>query len=269
MALFCTLALLALILLTTTPKLGADDAARLLAEVEQGPLDVLVIGDSLAESLSPQFTEEAWKRGLRAQVLGGPACGALESSTLRDASGFLRNFDASCVPLRRRWEDRIKMASSGWVLLVEGWPGERDKPVGESWAHPCSANFDRTHARDLRRLVDRIHAAGAKAALLLAPPPDAGELSKAFLAKAGAESREQIDPVLRQRIACLNRVRIEVAETSGAEVLDLESELCPGGACKSQIWEFDLRPDGVHFQGLSATWASGWILDQLSERAAR
>lgn len=60
---------------------------------------------------------------------------------------------------------------------------------------------------------------------------------------------------------CLNRIHREAAARApGVTVVDLAGWVCPGGTCRTEQDEVELRPDGLHFEGASGVWAAQWLL---------
>ena len=45
--------------------------------------------------------------------------------------------------------------------------------------------------------------------------------------------------------------------------MDLKEHVCPGGVCRPSVEGQILRPDGVHFRGVSAVVTGSWLIEQL------
>ena len=45
-------------------------------------------------------------------------------------------------------------------------------------------------------------------------------------------------------------------------VIDLAAFVCPDGVCREEQQGVTLRPDGLHFEGVSGLWAGDWILQE-------
>jgi len=97
------------------------------------------------------------------------------------------------------------------------------------------------------------------------PSPLIQDLPSRFSKLWGGVERDDLNTLFRQRVACQNHVRREVARSSEAFLIDLDLYVCPDGRCKRHLGQSLLRPDGMHFEGAGASWASSWILDQLRE----
>ena len=76
-------------------------------------------------------------------------------------------------------------------------------------------------------------------------------------------SSDQLKDLFQRNSECQNRVRREVAEQTGALLLDLDAYLCPHRRCRREMNGVRLRSDGLHFRGPGARLISTWLLDQI------
>jgi peptidoglycan/LPS O-acetylase OafA/YrhL len=231
-------------------------------------VDVFLLGDSVANELRAEFLQEAQRRGLRAYEMTAEGCGSLRSSAMRFLGGQTFSL-LPCVEFRKDWLTAIAEAKPRFVVLLEGWSGEGLKKVAGSWIHPCEDAFDAAFVRDLTDLIENFDAVGTRTLLAVMPPPISGDLSPNYAHQWGALSDEELGSLFEQRMACLNDARREVAHTTGAQLIDLESRICPDGECASELHGFEVRPDGMHFSGPSAAWVSRWLLDELLDELQR
>lgn len=171
----------------------------------------------------------------------------------------------SCLKVRNDWLAAIAEAKPRAAILLEGWSGEGSKKVAENWIHPCEKTFDDAFAHDLSDLIQHFEAAGTRTILALMPPPIVRDLSPSYAHQWGALGDDELTALFEQRMACLNRVRLEVAQRTGSPLLDLESLVCPDGNCLSELNGLEIRPDGMHFSGASAAWVSRWMLVELEQ----
>lgn len=242
-------------------KLLGENAAALFADVE-----VLLIGDSMAADMGRAFVGEARRRGLRAQVMGAEGCSALRTAAVRLSDGRVLDV-APCLMVREQWIAAADFARPAVVIVLEGWSGIGDKRVGSRFGHPCEPDFDAAYRDDLDALVRRLARSGAATALVATAPPYGQDLSPRFAGQWGTARPAERDARFRERATCLNAARREVARATGAVFVDLERELCPGGACTRQREGTVLRPDGLHFSGPGAGWAARWLLDRVPLQA--
>lgn len=227
------------------------------------PIDLLLIGDSLAQILGPGFIEEASARGLAAEVLGVEACGSLRATGLRYLSGH--QFDLSpCLAIRNRWLQAAARRRPKAVIVFEGWTGEGQKRISNEWREPCEPAFDDAYRRDLTDLVERLSAHTEQVVLLSAAPPQMQDLPSRFSRLWGGMPPAELGERFRERVGCQNAVRSRVAREQSTSWLDLETAVCPEpGACRRFDGDVHLRPDGMHFEDEGARWAARWILDRI------
>jgi hypothetical protein len=62
---------------------------------------------------------------------------------------------------------------------------------------------------------------------------------------------------------CENRLRHEVARSTGVQLVDLFGYICPGGKCREKQDGVTLRPDGEHYEGEGGRIVASWLLDQV------
>lgn len=256
--------MLACVWLATAPGDDVDEAGpgRVASRVPTVGADLLLIGDSLAYQLRNEFVEEASRRGYRAELGAEEGCGALRAEAIRFLGGQVYYLQP-CLRLREGWADWVWRFKPKTVVLLEGWPGEGEKKLAGRWSHPCEADFDAAYAADLSDLIGRFTTAGATSVLVVVPPPAVPDLSPNYAKNWGETGPEQLEALFRERMECQNRVRAEVARSTGAVLADLREAVCPGGPCRREVDGFMLRPDGVHFQDRGAAWVSRWLLDRI------
>jgi len=253
------------LLSTQVPEDFARGGEAVAPVADDAPLDVLLVGDSLAYILTPAFVEEAQARGLNAQALGVEACGSLRATGLRYLSGHV--FDLSrCLSIRDRWLAAAHRRAPRDVVLFEGWTGEGWKQLDGDWIAPCSEAYDAAYGRDLTGFVEALLETAERVHVLSVPPPAIEDLPSRFSKLWGGMPRAELDARFRERVACQNRVRRDVAAATPARLLDLEAALCGAdGVCQRLHGDVLLRPDGMHFEGPGARWAANWLLDRVAE----
>ena len=58
-------------------------------------------------------------------------------------------------------------------------------------------------------------------------------------------------------------VQAALQRWTGSQLVDLFSYTCPHGTCPRQIHGVVFRPDGLHYEGRSASIVSEWIMSQV------
>jgi peptidoglycan/LPS O-acetylase OafA/YrhL len=228
-------------------------------------LDVLLVGDSVAQTLGPELQLEAQKRGLRARALGRFGCTVLRSERLWFSEFENRTLDLTgCNGVRGRWHRSIAAAKPRFVLILEGWVGGGAREVAGIARHPCEPEYDLAYASDLADAVNAYAALGASAVIVTTPPPSFADLRPSFTGLWPGVPEDELDARFRTRMQCQNRVRHQVAAATEARIADLADYVCPGGRCRRELDGQLLRSDGIHFRDTGARMVAGWLLDEIA-----
>jgi peptidoglycan/LPS O-acetylase OafA/YrhL/lysophospholipase L1-like esterase len=263
-----TLVVCASVVVATRPPPAIEPSfarAPALAARSESGLEVLLIGDSLAQRLAPRFESAASERHWRTEKIVRWGCGIIESQRLRYLGGELELDLSSCNDLSTRLRDALSGSGPDVVLVLEGWPGGGEKLLDGVWRAPCTAEFDAAFAEDLASLVGDLRAARVVPVIATTAPPNISGLSPSFTKLWKDLKPAELEALLNRHTACQNDVRREVAREAGAHLIDLAAFVCPGGRCQEEIDGVLLRPDGVHFLGSGADLVSRWLLDRLAE----
>jgi peptidoglycan/LPS O-acetylase OafA/YrhL len=252
----------ALALLCVGLATQGEDAAHSRGMAGNARQRLLLVGDSLAESLGNALRSEAQRQGSFAKVMARHGCGVLPTSQMRFPSGQVVELP-HCPILRKEWATYAKQARPDIVFLVEGWAGVGAKRVGARWLRPCEAESDRAYAAHLEGLIGELGASGSRVALMASMSPSLADLSSKIARMWGTASGPEVQRRMDARAACLNDVRRAVAERTGSLLLDLDRALCREGGCPRQQGGVVLRTDGVHFRGEGARWLARWLLGEV------
>ena len=243
------------------PGSTAEVRAGDVAPSASSRLDVLVIGDSVAQSLVLAIDQVARERGLRARTEADLGCSVLSSPQIRLEDGVVMQL-SRCSALRHQWIRSIA-EQPNVVVIFEGWHGQAERWVDESWLAPCDPRFDARFGQALETLLRQLDERGIRPVILAAAAP-----AVPLLAANRSEWREKSDAKLARsfakRVDCLNRVREDVGARHGALLLRLNDLVCPGGRCLDDEGIAPMRPDGVHFGPISAVDAANWLFDRLA-----
>jgi hypothetical protein len=112
-------------------------------------------------------------------------------------------------------------------------------------------------------LVNKVSSIGSTAYIVTTPPPSATDFPSKYSKLWGGIGDEELEQLFNARATCQNRVKRKVASNTEAVLIDLEGEICPNRACLRYLGDDLVRPDGMHFEGSGAAWASNWILSQV------
>jgi lysophospholipase L1-like esterase len=256
------LAVAALLVLATHPPAATDGPAPWRIEPDgEGSLNVLLVGDSVAESLVPLLRKPAQARGLRIWSKAAGACTSMPHDVMRLAGGRVMIGDF-CEAARAQWFAPERGFRPDVVLLIEGWAGIGDRRIDGRWLHPCDPAYDASYAQALRAVVERLAREAAPVAIALMPPVNAQRASDVVLGGAGVDRRRLV-AIASQRMQCQNAVRRDIARRTGARLVDLASQVCPGGRCPAGDAAAAPRWDGLHFAGPAGRSVASWLVAEL------
>jgi len=197
-----------------------------------GPVRILVLGDSVAFNLGMGFT--GWAKGTQGKAVvwnvAHYGCGLF----LQPGVDGLQGHDGDvCLNWPAFWEEKVDRFAPDVVVIASGVWDLRPRPVGAPDAlRPGDAAFDRELLAVYRRAVDIAGSRGATVVWVNTPcvGPDAAESP---LGRTGA-----MEP---QFIAYLNQTLLPAlaAARPAVRVFDLFGAVCPDG-------RFVRSLDGVH-----------------------
>ena len=219
------------------------------------PLDVLVLGDSVAQTLARGLASQAPKADMtmtEATLLG---CGVARGGPLRYA-GKDQDEPPACPSWPAHWSAAVLVHDPDVVLVVVGRWEVVDRFWEGRWAHLGEADFDRYVEDELEEAVTTASARGARVALATAPYYSRGER------RDGGRWPED-DPA---RVDRLNELVAAVAARHPEEVsvVDLGAKTAKDGGYTRSLDGVLLRYDGVHFTPVGGRWLAPWLLPQLS-----
>lgn len=229
---------------STDPTMAVGPAATLPTD---RPVRVLVVGDSVAASLSdgpgPERSELADGSEVEVRNVASVACPVILDGGwwFTDGSTLPRN---PVCDRPDRYDRELATFAPDVVFALFGWPGAgggQRFPDG-TVSQPCDERFDAAWDAGYRDLIDGVAPHAVVVVSTVAP--------------IAMDAR-------RDETRCLN----EIVRRLPATVFDLQDWLCPGLDCSLRA---ELRTDGVHFAdepGLRRAAASG-ILEEVVRLAA-
>jgi SGNH domain (fused to AT3 domains) len=195
---------------------------------------VLVIGDSLAESMLPGLGASAAAHGveLMSRAFGG--CGLLTGLPL-DPTGQPYPFSQACNDSRAAWQTQSVQDLQPDVVIWLGaaWD-ERDRLVDGTDAQIGTVAGNRIFLQLIDQSAQRLTATGARLVMVTAAPDRGSQLAA--------------DPTRNPRLAELNRLLRLYAAFHQIQVVDLAPIICPGATpeCPETVNGVVMRPDGYH-----------------------
>jgi lysophospholipase L1-like esterase len=239
--------------------------AALAGAASADRVNVLWLGDSVAESLVALLREPAARGKLRLFSKARGACTSMPYDVMRLAGGRVMIGDF-CPAAREAWFAAEPGFTPDLVVLIEGFAGIGDRRIDGRWLHPCDAAYDARYAAELERVVERLARDVGPVVLATMPPLNALRATEVVLGGPGVD-RARLVAVAVQRMHCQNAVRRTVARRSGARLIDLAERVCPAGRCPRADDGAAPRRDGLHFAGAGGQAVAAWLAEQLGALA--
>jgi len=233
----------------TIPTLGplppaSGSAATTTAR--HAPPRVLVVGDSVGDSVAQGLLPFPRRFGIEARSLARVGCGLNRTAPRIRLPDGTEQSEAACLGTQAEWRSTVAAFEPDVVLAVLGWPGNTERYVDGRWRRPCDPVYDRWYAREVAAGLQVLARGGARVIVTTVP----------YYRSPNAP------PGTDRATDCLNRTYRTQAHAAGAEVIDLAGYLCQGSRCRVARDGVVLRPDGLHFSGASSVWAATWILQK-------
>ena len=229
---------------------AASHAARLAAP---GSRRVMIAGDSVAYFLGKDFQKLRTDPPLAVFNEGILGCQFLPVPL--NATGTTRakfhdtygSHTQRAFPCNHDWEARAVEAFDPDIVfwVVSNAVDALLSPEG--WLDTCSAAYASAYRQSLSRAVAVYASAGAKVVITTAVYPRS----------PGAAQDRPTD--------CENVLRRRVAASTGAQLVDMQAYICPGGKCRTKQDGVTLRADGEHYTGPGGAVVATWLLNQVDE----
>jgi hypothetical protein len=202
---------------------------------------VLLIGDSVSQFLALQLRHRQEEKRAFVASRGVGACSIFPAEN-RVVDGQL--IEGTCCA--DNWTTDVAELHPDVTLVVLGG--------GYLGTHTCERDWrDRYEAR-LLFLLEAIKNDGGRIVVARVPDPMGRWRTKD----------------MHQRVTCFNASLAAVANKFGADMLDLETHVCPATPdgsdppCNMFSDGEPIRPDGLHFDGVGSEEVARWTLDELA-----
>jgi SGNH domain (fused to AT3 domains) len=235
----------------STPAAAAATGVELPRAAVAPAHRVLVIGDSLAESMLPGLQASAAAHGveLMSRAFGG--CGLLTGLPL-DPTGQPYPFSQACNDSRAAWQTQSVQDLQPDVVIWLGaaWD-ERDRLVDGTDAQIGTVAGNRIFLQLIDQSAQRLTATGARLVMVTAAPDRGSQLAA--------------DPARNPRLAELNRLLRLYAAFHQIQVVDLAPIICPGNTiqCPETVNGVVMRPDGYHVGPSASPVIADQVLPQV------
>jgi peptidoglycan/LPS O-acetylase OafA/YrhL len=221
-------------------------AAKAFRNAPPGARRILLVGNSVANFLGEPMQSIRTDPPVAVFDSASPACNLLPGSTRErvdraDGSQVIWPTFA-CHPA---WEadvvKKFRPDVAFWVLSDPPSALWRDG----HWIAPCSSDYATAYRKALTKEVSVLGASGAEVVITTAAYP------RFYLHGPDAPAD------------CDNRLRREVAASTGATLVDLFAYICPHGQCRTEQDGVVLRTDGLHYKDAGGRIVARWLIDQV------
>ncbi|MDQ2678664.1 MAG: acyltransferase [Actinomycetota bacterium] len=233
------------------------DAPLPAVPLPRPPRRVLLIGDSIAASLTPALGDAFAARGIAFASAAVPGCGIVEGLPANGPGDVITTFEGvdlvHCpVTTSRLHTEAISVFAPDLVISLSTWEAI-DRTVDGVWYDAGTRSADLMLIEQHRRVSERLRAGGAQFGWVLLPDP------------AAARNHPGTAPTPEPTEHLRNLVTWS-ASTMGDRVVDLASIVCPSTPCPSQVDGVAYRPgDGLHFDDPSA---AAIVADRFADEVA-
>lgn len=238
-----------------------EDAGIEVHLVPEARGEIVLVGDSVARSLSPGLVVAAEARGystITAAFGGCPIGGLLQVNGQGVSTPSARSCVERVVPAQAEVIEDAQPAVVVWLSQRD----RQDVSVAGRQLEAGTTEWIAAVRADWDDALSRFRATGATVVLVL--PFHAEGANPGLCGRPNAYENERCtDPNLE--IGLLRQIYRGWADDHAGDivVLDFADRLCPERPCRDTLDGVDLRGDLVHFTEAGAAIVAGWILDEL------
>ncbi|MDI3285007.1 acyltransferase family protein [Polyangium sp. 15x6] len=208
---------------------------------------ILMIGDSVAESLGERMQSVQAGTGTIVSQRGTPNCSIMEGKL---PTRSLTNEPHAGGDCGKRWASDVEELRPDVTLVVLGGGYFAPVEIDGRWQHVCEPEWDDAYADELERKLKVLADKSGRVYLARVPYP------------VGGWQR----PGLNAQVDCYNTLLERTAKRDArVRMFDLAARLCPGGECTMENEGAAIRPDGMHFAGPGAKEIARWVIEQVKE----
>jgi hypothetical protein len=218
------------------------------SESQLGVARILLLGDSVADTLSKPLESEAALHGVVFRAITRPGCGMTSDAPLR-ADGTQVPWGDACASFTPTYESgAVREVDPNVVLWLSTWETSDVIDDGHAVDFGTPAG-DAALLAQLETARSRLEAGGARLVLVTIPAPADTSEVKPLRPDEGTR-RHHLNNLFRLFAA---------RHPSDVAVADLAAIVCPrsGNSCPAAVDGVVLRPrDGNHFEGDGPSWVA-------------
>jgi hypothetical protein len=217
------------------------------------PNRIMLVGDSVAESLLDGLQEAATEQGVQLYPASVPGCGILGGQPI-DLAGTPFKWSATCEREVPKYQTaRLAQIHPDVVIWLSEW--DRDDRIVDGQSVTTTTMTGRfVFARLIDEAATRLTSTGARLVMMTVAPPSPSDSSP--------------DPPKDPKFDYMNRMLRDYARTHAdhTSVVDLARLLCPNSTqpCPEEVSGIRPRPrDGNHFEPDTAVWVAHQLMPQI------
>ena len=217
------------------------------------PKRIMLVGDSVAESLLDGLREAAAEQGAQLYPASVPGCGIVGGQPI-DLTGTPFKWSATCEREVPKYQTaRLAQIRPDVVIWLSAW--DRDDRIVDGQTVSTNTMTGRyVFARLIDDAATRLTSTGARLLMMTVAPP--------------SPSDSYPDPPKDPKFDYMNRMLRDYARAHADQtsVVDLARLLCPSGTqpCPEEVSGVRPRPrDGNHFEPDTAVWVAHQLMPQI------
>jgi peptidoglycan/LPS O-acetylase OafA/YrhL len=218
------------------------------------PRRIVMIGDSVANSLAPGIVSAAQAQGISVLDQTVSGCGIVTNSEPAMPDGTKISFTSACRQGINGVQNQVASEDPDLVLVLSTWEAG-DRTADGTHLRPGSAAWRASLTAGLQEMLERVRARGAEVMFMLEAPRVPGEIR---------------DTVEHGTLATAWPALIrKVAGQSGEPLVDLGPVVCAGSVthCPTEVDGVRLRPDdGAHFSPEGAQTIGAEVLQAILQK---
>jgi peptidoglycan/LPS O-acetylase OafA/YrhL len=217
------------------------------------PRRIMLVGDSVAESLLDGLKDAAAEQGVQLYPASVPGCGILGGQPI-DLAGAPFKWSATCEREVPKYQAaRLAQIHPDVVVWLSGWDRD-DRLVDGQNVSTTTMSGRFVFAQLIDEAATRLTSTGARIVMMTVAPP--------------SPSEGYPDPPKDPKFEHMNRLLRDYARSHAdrTSVVDLARLLCPNGTqpCPEEVSGIRPRPrDGNHFEPDTAGWVARQLMPQI------